>query len=100
MKTRTEKEKKIKGWTNIFLPGGRRYHFWDLQTNFFKKKCVSNNFFLLHFVMKTIFYDHFEHKGFAIHIYVGKNNSCAFIHMEKSRLNKNKFILYKPFVGQ
>ena len=39
----------------LFYPGGG-YHFWDLQTIFF-----------LHFVMKTIFYDHFKNvTGFFI----------------------------------
>ena len=50
--------KTNKGRTIIFLSGGG-YHFWELQTIFFQRVMCFKQFFSSHFVMKTIFYDHF-----------------------------------------
>ena len=41
--------------------GGGGYYFWDLQTVFFSEKTCFKQF-LLHFVIETIFYDHFEER--------------------------------------
>ena len=50
------------------------------QTIVFIAFCDENNFFMV--ILKNI------------NAYLGKNNSCVFMHMEKSHLNENKFTLY------